>query len=230
MRMTLLLQAFRGSSTTCKKRFAATTIASVIILYHIFGTALSFPSPPSTSSGLLKYLLSAIWLIPYTLLYIAPYPWLFITYIIFCLTNPPDLLEPTPTPKTSKAKKRDDRIKAGLTAEARNNRVVWCLENLFPTIFAAGLEWIIWTKLNSPWRGLQPFDPNAEEGTGSDALYWILTLVWTLILAVLGFSAFVYPCMLWVYALHDALEGIVDQDWKGIGVEGEKLVDLKEVK
>ena len=222
------MAAQRAASNNSRQQ----TTASAIILYHIFGTPISIFSPPSTSIGLLNFLLSILWLIPYTLFYIAPYPWLIITYIIFHLSNHPDLLEPTPTTKSSKTKKHDDRIKAGLTSETRNNRVVWCVANLFPTIFITALEWIIWTQLNSPWRGLLPFDPNAEwlGGTGSDALYWVLTLLWTPLLAILGFCFFMYPCLVWVYALNDALDGISDGDWKGIGVEGDRLIDVKEVK
>ena len=227
MRIDLLFQAFRGSSAGCKQRFAATTTASAFVLYHIFGPPFTFFSPPSVSIGLLSFLLSIILLVPYTFFYIAPYPWLLITYIIFHMMNPPDLLNPTP-----KAKKRDDRIRAGLSVETRNNRVVSCVQNLFSTLFVTALVWIIWTELNSPWRGLMPFDPNAEwlGGTGSDALYWILTLLWTPVLAVLGLSFFVTPCFLWLCALEYALEGISDRDWMGIGVEGEKLVDGRAVK
>jgi hypothetical protein len=73
----------------------------------------------------------------------------------------------------SKAKKRDNRIKLGLTAEACSNRVAWCVENLLPTMFATASQWQVWTELNSPWRGLLQFDPNTEwlGGTGSDAMY-----------------------------------------------------------
>jgi hypothetical protein len=230
MRRAHFLRAFRGSSTACKERFAITLTASAIILYHLFSTPGSFPSPPSTSSGILSYLLSFLWLIPYTLLYIAPYPWLIIIYTIFVVTSPPDLLkEPT---AVSKAKKRDDRIKLGLSAEACNSRVVWCVENLLPTIFLVVVEWNIWTALNSPWRGLVPFDPNAEwlGGTGSDALYWILTLLWTPVLALLGLSFTLYPIILWGFALADALDAVCDREWEGIGVESEKLIDIQEEK
>jgi hypothetical protein len=230
MRIILFLQALRGSSANCKQRFATTTAASAIILYQIFGTPLSFSSPPSALSGLLSYLLSVLWLIPYALFYIAPYPWLLIIYIIFCITNPRDLMKPENT--ISKVKKRDNRIKLGLTAEACSNRVVWCVENLLPTMFATAIQWQVWTELNSPWRGLLPFDPNAEwlGGTGSDAMYWILTLLWTPVLAVLGFSTFVVPSLVWIYALDDALDGMSELNWKGIGVEGEKPMKEDELK
>ncbi|KAE9373709.1 hypothetical protein N431DRAFT_465986 [Stipitochalara longipes BDJ] len=230
LRVTLLPQAFYGSSIASKQRFTLTATASAILIFQLFATPVSFSSPVSTSSSILSYLLSFLWLIPYAIFYIGPYPWLIITYIMFCITNPPDLI--TPTTAISKAKKRDNRIKLGLTAEACNNRVVWCFENLFPTIFIAINEWNVWTALNSPLRGLLPFDPNAAwlSGTGSDALCWILTLLWTPVLALLGLSGFVYPFMLWIYALDDALDGISEKNWEGIGMEGEKLIDMKEVK
>jgi hypothetical protein len=230
MRITLLLQAFRGSSARCKQRFATTTTAIAIILYQIFGTPFSFSSSPLASSGLLSYLLSVLWLISYALFYIAPYLWLLIIYITFCITNPRDLMKPENT--ISKAKKRDNRIKLGLTTEACSNRVVWCVENLLPTMFATAIQWQVWTEMNSPWRGLLPFDPNAEwlGGTGSDAMYWILTLLWTPVLAILGFSTFVVPSLVWIYALDDALDGMSELNWKGIGVEGEKPMKEDEVK
>jgi hypothetical protein len=61
MRITVLLQAFRGSSARCKQRFATTTTAIAIILYQVFGTPFSFSSSPSASSGLLSDLLSVLW-------------------------------------------------------------------------------------------------------------------------------------------------------------------------
>jgi hypothetical protein len=50
------------------------------------------------------------------------------------------------------------------------------------------------------------------------------------VLEVLGFSTFVLPSMVWIVALDDALDGISELNWKGIGVEGEKPMKEDEVK
>ena len=75
-----------------------------------------------------------------------------------------------------------------------------------------------------------PFDPNAGwlGGMGSDALYWVLTLMWTLVLALLGLSVIVTSMILWVRVIGDALDAIGDREWEGIGVDSEKAVDVKE--
>lgn len=315
MRITTLVQAFRGSARKCRRRLAVTVTASAFITYNTYATSLAFSSPPTYDSQLLTYLLYIFWPIPYFLLYIAPYLWLIVTYLIYTFTNPSDLfrdsivlskilgrqsqLRHSQAAELQRVQKEYNRLikaleeldkksaladetrdralqeqvarerleleQAGIvytkamhaalepmrqrdtsrwfrqplinlplynpedvpiskakggrrrlyTAEECNNRVVWCFENLFPTIFLLVLEWNVWMALNSPWRELKLFDVSAAwlGGTGSDGLYWLFTLFWTLVLALFGISVMVCSCTVWTCVLGDALDVVADEGW-----------------